>query len=99
METITVNAEKLRALDFSGDDISRIEEEADCYGLGFYKQKADEFMNELCPNTSPDKIIAELGRKFYLLGYMTAVEEYADEVAEILTSEVEEYLSGSEKGE
>lgn len=86
METITVNAEKLRALDFSGDDMSRIEEEADCYGLSFYKQKANEFMKELCPNTSLDNIIAELSRKFYLLGYMTAAGEHADEVAEILAS-------------
>ncbi len=86
METITVNAEKLRALDFSGDDMPRIEEEADCYGLGFYKQKADEFIAELCPNTSLDNIIAELARKFYLLGYMTAAEECADEVGEILAN-------------
>ncbi len=86
METITVNAEKLRALDFSGDDMSRIKEEADCYGMDFYKQKADEFMAELCPNTSLDKIIAELARKFYLLGYMTAAEECADEVEEILAA-------------
>ena len=79
MAAIYVNAEKLNALDFTGEDMEQIKEEiTDLYNLNHYKRLITEYAAELGNDGSTEDIAAEIAKRFFVEGYMQAVSELTD---------------------
>lgn len=85
MAIVYVNAEKLNALDFTGEEMEQMKEEiADLYNLSHYKELITEYAAELGNGHTTEDTAAEIAKRFFVEGYMQAVSELTDRYSLLL---------------
>ncbi len=86
MAIVYVNAEKLRELDFTGEELEEMQAEvADLYNLNHYKEMITEYAAELGNEDSTEDTAAQIAKRFFIEGYMQAVSELTDRYSLLLT--------------
>ena len=84
MAIVYVNAEKLRELDFTGEEMEQMKDEvSDLYNLNHYKEQITEYAAEL-GNENGEDTAAQIAKRFFVEGYMQAVSELTDRYSLLL---------------
>lgn len=85
MAIVYVNAEKLRELDFTGEEMEQMKDEvADLYNINHYKAMITEYTAELANTSATEDTGAQLAKRFFVEGYMQAVSELTDKYSLLL---------------
>lgn len=85
MAIVYVNAEKLRELDFTGEEMEQMKDEvSDLYNLNHYKEQITEYAAELGNENGTEDTAAQIAKRFFVEGYMQAVSELTDRYSLLL---------------
>lgn len=85
MAIVYVNAEKLRELDFTGEEMEQMKDEvSDLYNINHYKKQITEYAAELGNKNGTEDTAAQIAKRFFVEGYMQAVSELADRYSLLL---------------